>query len=254
MIPRARRRSVEGMTDLIVTSPQGVAATGPHVTPPDAAERFAGYALMGQPFRSGHYLAFRHFTASSIGPAYRAVWLRTPDRRWTIFADAAPEQSCMRYIGSAAHASVTTRVLIDWDGPFAATVRIPDTLEWRFTLADTGMTRLVSGIAAAMPDRLWQSGMILAAMGRMMRPMLRAGSMRLTGRTPNAQTFQFRPERVWRVADTSAVLSGVDVGAPGPLAKPERLADLRMPQRGLFTADLSVRYPSTADPVLSPRY
>lgn len=247
MIGVVDRRSVEPMTNLIVNSPRVVAAAAPHATPADAAEHFAGYALLGQPFGSGYYLAFRHFTASSIGPEYRAVWLRTPTGRWTIFADAPPQQSCMRYIGSAVAESVTTSVQIEWNGPFEATIRIPGILEWRFTLADTGTTRLVSGMAAAMPDALWRSTVILATMGRMLRPMLRAGTMRLGGRTPNAQTFQFRPTRVWRVADASAIVSGVDVGAPGPLATPERLADLRMPQRGLFTADLSVRYPSTAN-------
>jgi hypothetical protein len=39
-------------------------------------ERFAGYGVMGLPFRSGHYLALRHFPASSIGPGFRAVWHR----------------------------------------------------------------------------------------------------------------------------------------------------------------------------------
>jgi hypothetical protein len=51
-------------------------------------ERFAGYGVMGLPFRSGHYLALRHFPASSIGPGFRAVWHRDPHRRWTFYADA----------------------------------------------------------------------------------------------------------------------------------------------------------------------
>lgn len=46
--------------------------------PPGGDERFIGYALMGMPFASGHYLAFRRFPASSVGPAYAAVWLFRP--------------------------------------------------------------------------------------------------------------------------------------------------------------------------------
>jgi len=230
---------------MIATSPRAAAQrAGFPVERSDAVEHLGGYALMGQPFRSGHYLAFRHFLASSIGPEYRAVWLRTPDARWTIFADAEPDRSCMRYIGDAVHTSITTPIAIDWDGPFAATVRIPDTLEWRFELGGSPMTRLVTLMAAAMPDAAWRSESVLGAMGAALRPMLRAGSMRLRGSTPNGQSFQFRPERVWRVTRTTAVVSGVDIGGSGPLKVAERLADLRMPQRGLFTTDLSVRYPS----------
>jgi hypothetical protein len=214
---------------------------------PDPAEHMSGYALMGQPFRSGHYLAFRHFFASSIGPEYRAVWLRTPDMRWTIFADTEPERSCMRYIGSAVETSVTTPIEIEWDDSFSATVRVPGRLEWRFELGKTPMTRLVTLIATAMPDAAWRSGPALGAMGGALRPMLRAGAMRLRGSTPNGQSFQFRPERVWRVTRTTAIVSGANIGAPGPLHVAERLADLRMPQRGLFTTDLTVRYPSATN-------
>jgi hypothetical protein len=214
---------------------------------PDAAEHMTGYALMGQPFRSGHYLAFRHFVASSIGPEYHAVWLRTPDARWTIFADTEPDRSCMRYIGSAVDVSVTAPIAIQWNGPFDATVRIPGKLEWRFELGESPMTRLVTLIATSMPDAAWRSEPMLGVMAPALRPMLRAGSMRLRGSTPNGQNFQFRPERVWRVTRTKAVVCGSDIGAAGPLKVAERLADLRMPQRGLFAADLSVRYPSATN-------
>ena len=35
--------------------------------PPGSGERFAGYGVMGLPFRSGHVLALRRSPASSIG-------------------------------------------------------------------------------------------------------------------------------------------------------------------------------------------
>ena len=42
-------------------------------------ERFTGYGVMGMPFASGHYLALRDMVATSVGPAYRAIWHRDPD-------------------------------------------------------------------------------------------------------------------------------------------------------------------------------
>jgi hypothetical protein len=64
-------------------APRDVAAAsiGTPALPGDAEERFAGYGVMGLPFRSGHYLALRHFPATSIGPGFRAVWHRDPQRR-----------------------------------------------------------------------------------------------------------------------------------------------------------------------------
>src|SRR5436190_20818243 len=69
--------------------------------PPGRGERFAGYGVMGLPFRSGHILALRRFPASSIGPGYRSVWHRGPNARWTFFQDIAPVQACSRYFGAA---------------------------------------------------------------------------------------------------------------------------------------------------------
>ena len=52
-------------------------------------ERFTGYGVMGMPFASGHYLALRDMVASSVGPAYRAIWHRDPEGRWTIHTTGA---------------------------------------------------------------------------------------------------------------------------------------------------------------------
>ena len=41
--------------------------------PPGREERFSGYGVMGLPFRSGHVLGLRRFTASSIGSGYSSV-------------------------------------------------------------------------------------------------------------------------------------------------------------------------------------
>ena len=69
--------------------------------PPGDDERFVGYGVMAQPFASGHVLALRRFVATSVGPAYTAVWHRDPDGRWTFRITGEPLQCCNRYFGSA---------------------------------------------------------------------------------------------------------------------------------------------------------
>ena len=80
-------------------------------------ERFAGYGVMGLPFRSRHYLALRNFPASSIGPGYRAVWHRDPHRRWTFYADAPAEVSCARYFGATPGGAERVPIDVHLDRP-----------------------------------------------------------------------------------------------------------------------------------------
>src|SRR5215813_674896 len=68
--------------------------------PAGEEDRFAGYAVMGVPFRSGHILALRRFPASSVGPAYTSVWHRDPRGMWTFYSTVNPEMGCSRYFGA----------------------------------------------------------------------------------------------------------------------------------------------------------
>lgn len=213
---------------------------------PDPAEHFSGYAVMGQPFRSGYYLAFRHFRRSSVGPGYRAVWVRTPSGGWTIYADAAPELSCARYFGSALDEAVITTVDIEWDGPASATIRVPDRVEWHLELGSSLPTGALTAMALRMPPALWRRNSVLRAMGAVAGTMLGAGRMSICGVAPNGQSFQAQPRRLWQVLQTTAVVDGRDAGRPGPLREQDRLGGFWLPQRGLFAADLGVRFPSTA--------
>lgn len=222
------------------------AAEGITTLPDDNVERFAGYAVMGLPLSSGCYLAFRHFTASSVGPAYRAVWLRRAAGPWTIYATAPPEQSCARYFGSAIEDAVTADVVIHWDSPYQARIQVPGILDWWLKLGTSATTRAISAAASFMPGFLWRSGTALRAMGLGMGPMLRAGSMNFTGQVPNGQTFQAKPLKVWNIVDSKATIDGAPAGTPLPLPEQERLGDFLLPQRGLFVADMGLRFPSTA--------
>src|ERR1700692_2648702 len=74
--------------------------------PSGSSKRFAGYAVIGLPFRSGQVLALRRLPASSQVPSYTSVWHRT-----------AHEQSCSRYVGGQVEENVHAQVRIEWGRP-----------------------------------------------------------------------------------------------------------------------------------------
>ena len=74
------------------------------VLPDGDDERFVGFGVMGLPFAGGHYLALRHFPATTFSPGYRSVWHRDPDGIWTFYATTPGPQSCARYFSSATRA------------------------------------------------------------------------------------------------------------------------------------------------------
>jgi hypothetical protein len=205
--------------------------------PSGLEERFAGYGVMGLPFRSGHLLAMRRFPASSIGPGYRSVWHRDPHGRWTFFQDVAPEIACTRYFGAAIDEVVDATIDIDWSAPSELSITVVGgghRLDWHVTLTSSVTTRLMNAIGAVLPERWWRSHRFLAFMAMVSGTMLRAGKLGLTGRAPNGQRFTAAPLRVWLIADTAATVDGVDLGEMGPASTPGELGDFRIPQRGIF--------------------
>ncbi|MDQ0826941.1 hypothetical protein QFZ60_003114 [Arthrobacter sp. B2I5] len=233
---------------MTIYQPQSSAGATPKLTelPEDPAEHFAGYAVLGLPFTSGHYLAFRDFPVSSVGPGYRSVWHRTPAGEWTIYANTAPEFSCARYFGAAVHHPVETDVDIQWNGPFTALITVPGVVDWRLELGTSAATSMLTAMAVRMPETLWRSEPVLRAMGAFAGPLLNAGRMKVSGVVPNGQTFQAQPRQLWLVTDSQATILGEDAGRPGALEVQDHLADFWLPQRGLFGAQVGVRFPSTA--------
>jgi len=65
---------------------------------------------------------------------------------------------------------------------------------------------------------------------------LRSGRIRLAGASPNRQHFRAAPVWVWRVAESHALLDGVDLGTPQRLPQQIRMGDFWLPQRGMFYA------------------
>jgi hypothetical protein len=212
------------------------AATASPALPVGDDERFAGYGVMGLPFGSGHYLAFRCWPRTSIGAGHRAVWHRDPGGTWTFYATQPPELSCARYLSAATTSEpVTCAIDASWTGPGSLRVTIAGgVLSWDIGIRATAATRLMTASAAAMPSPAWDSRLIMAAMGHIAGPVLGAGRVRLAGHMPNGQAFLAAPLRVWAIGASRAVLHGADLGTAGPLPEQARLGDFWMPQRGIF--------------------
>jgi hypothetical protein len=205
--------------------------------PAGSGERFAGYGVMGLPFGSGHILALRRFPASSLGPGYRSVWHRDPQGRWTFFQDVASAYGCSRYFGPAIAQVTAARIDIDWDDPTRFSVTVTDAprrLHWSVALTTSAITRAMSTIGSHLPEAAWRQRWFLAGMGAAAGPMLRAGKVSLVGRAPNGQQFFANPVSVWLVAESQATLDGISLGPVGPAPVPGRMADFRIPQRGVF--------------------
>lgn len=218
-----------------MTTPGEFAASIDQSDLPDYGhERFAGYGIMAQPFRSGHVLTLRRFPHNTIGGAYTSVWHCDPAGRWTMWSDAPPAQSCPRYFGPELSACEQSRIGVEWPDPWTVRVHIDGTLEWESRIARTAATTLMTAMATRLPRAVWRNRTALRAIGSFAGPVLRAGSIRLAGKVPSRQWFQVRIPRVWAVDETAATLHGQDLGAPGSVREQRWLGDFALPNRGLF--------------------
>ena len=220
-----------------MTSPALAAAAAESTTLPGGdGERFAGFGVMGLPFTSGHVLAMRRFPASSIGPSYTSVWHRDPDGRWAFWQDQPDEQSCPRYFSDSVSETRTVTIELDWPADSTLRIAIPDVgLTWTSTLSSTTVTRALNAVGGVLPHRAWRSRSLLAGMSAVAGRALRAGTVGLTGATPNGQDFTANPLRMWVIDDASARIGDTDLGPAGPLAEQAHLADFWIPQRGVFS-------------------
>jgi hypothetical protein len=218
-------------------SPRAAAAAveAAPLLPGGANERFHGYGVTGVAFASGHVLALRRFPASSIGPAYSAVWLRSPLGPWTFYADVEPELACGRYFGSAGSVAARSEIIVSWLGDASFTVRVRAArLAWAVHLRSTPATRLLSAVAR-LPAVLRHGPRIRTALAATAGRVLGVGHLVFDGRAPQGQRFSIDPQRVWAVDASSARLQNQHLG---PLVLPQgqnRLGDLWIPRWGMFT-------------------
>lgn len=120
--------------------------------PPGTEERFAGSAVIGLPFRSGHVLSLRRFPASSVGPGYTSVWHRDPAANWTFYQTVAPEQGCSRYFGREIERNVVAPIHVEWLGPAQFLVVVKDAVTWEVTLTETVASRVINTAARLLPE------------------------------------------------------------------------------------------------------
>ena len=220
-----------------MTTPRAAAERAERLSSPrpGLGERFSGYGVMGLPFRSGHYLALRRFPANPFGRPYHSVWHRDPEGSWVFYGDTPTDASCPRYFDAAITAASIADISIAWTGSSRLVVDVQGVLQWNIEVRRTPATALMTGVGRLMPRAMWDNAAVLALMGRAAAPVLRVGRIRLGGTVPNGQWFKANPRLIWRIADSTAVINGVDLGPIGPLREQARLGDFWLPQRGIFS-------------------
>src|SRR4029077_20512192 len=109
----------------------------------------------------------------SVGPAYRAIWHRDPEGRWTIQTTGPAELTCPRYFGSVTATAHAPDIDVSWRDERTLEVTLGDDLRWWMELGATPATRVMTGMGGALPEVGWNSNAILAAMGPTARTMLR---------------------------------------------------------------------------------
>jgi hypothetical protein len=205
------------------------------VLPAASCERVSGYGVMGLPFRSGHVLGLRRWTASSVGEAFTSIWHRAPDGSWTFYESAPCDVACSRYFGADVQRTRLTPIGLDWHGLRRLRIQTPDgAVDWTIQVAATPVTWVMSQVGSLMPTRLWRSAPVLTLLGHAAGRLLGVGEVRLSGQTSNGQHFDANPLRIWYVTASRAVVDGEDLGPVGPLAQQAHLADFYIPQRGIF--------------------
>jgi hypothetical protein len=220
--------------------------------PAAGREWVTGYGVMGLPFRSGHVLGLRRWTASSVGEAFTSIWHRNPEGRWTFYETAPSEFACCRYFGAAVERVRLGPIGLHWENPRRLHVRTLDdtTVDWTVQLASTPTTRVMSMVGSALPTAAWRWRPLLSAMGHAAGTMMRAGKVQLTGMTSNGQHFDANPRRIWYVTAGHARVEGQQLGPIGPLFEQARLADFYFPQRGIFAIGRVFVTPVLGDDVL----
>jgi hypothetical protein len=217
--------------------------------PAGECERVSGYGVMGLPFRSGHVLGLRRWTASSVGDRFTSIWHRNPEGRWTFYESVSCDIACSRYFGAEVDTARVGPIAIDWEGARRLRVYTLDdeAVDWTIELGSTAITRAMSMVSSALPTSAWRWPSMLSAAGWVAEHTLRAGKVQLTGMTSNGQHFDANPLNIWYVTQSHAVVEGHDLGPIGPLAEQAHMADFYFPQRGIFAKGRVFVTPPTAD-------
>jgi hypothetical protein len=204
---------------------------------PGMADRFAGYALAGLGFESGHIIALRRVSASTIGPPFSSVWLRSPDGEWTVHTNVDPGRSCPRYFGAAKLDVRSDDIDIRWTSARELSISVRRArLHVALRLAVLPAAALIGGLSSLVPAALWRHYELPVRAATYAARVLGLGELTLMGRTGSSHAYRIRPRALWRVAAAAAVIDGADAGGIVPLDGDVMLGDFRVPARGLFAA------------------
>ena len=217
--------------------------------PPGPGDRFEGYAVLGVAFASGDVLALRRYPLSSTGAGYTSVWHRNADGRWTFYSDIAADQGCARYFARHVSKTIVAPIRIEWTGPRSLDVAVDGgrLLAWSLCLAPTISTRLLNVVSRMLPAGCWSSERALTTLGGVARLALRAGRLRLAGRTPSGNLFMTTLWRIWTIRASRATIGSRKLGRLERLPAQVSLGDLWIPRRPLFTAGAVVILPPLTD-------
>ena len=212
-------------------------------------------------------------TGSSACSSPRATCWRCAASRWPRAAAATPpcgidapaargrstptrlaDQGCTSHFAPALDRVAVSPIRLEWDGPWHLAISVDGGREisWRVTLAAPWRIRLVTTMAAAIPERWWTRPRALAAIAAAVRAMLGTGPLRLAGRLPSGARYLSNPRRVWLIEASRASIRGVDLGEVTRLSQRVALGDFVIPRRALLASGPLFIEPAAPAPVPVP--
>lgn len=204
-------------------------------------EYVRGWGVFALPFDSGHVLALRVFPENDFSP-YRTVWHRDPEGRWSIYVDGPRlDTACPRYYGPACTHIGHARIGIEWSGP--ATLRVTmdvPRLEWTLTATETLILRFLNATSPGLPIWTWRSRPLMRVRELLARGILGMGDIRLSGTMPSGHVGIFMPQRMYFIVDTTAILSGEDLGQTARVSPNPQIGQVPLPARGVLAAGQAV--------------
>ena len=197
-------------------------------------EYVKGWGVFVLPFDSGHVLALRVFPENDFGP-YHSLWHRDPAGRWSIHVDGARlDTACPRYFAAACERTDFAHIELTWTGPRSLQVVMDaPSLRWTLTASENAALRLLNPISAALPLATWRPRPLVRARELLARA-LGMGDMRLSGVMPSGHVGTLMPRRMHFIERSTAVLEGVDLGAPAHVKENPKIGDAPLPSRGIL--------------------
>lgn len=198
-------------------------------------EHVRGFGVFALPFSSGHILALRVFPQGDFGP-FATLWHRSPAGNWSLYYDAPrADIACPRYFGPAARQVLPAHLTVTWTGPMALRVETDaPALDWAVSLRVTPLLRAMNAVSARLPLSSWRPPVLVRVRQWMAHRLLGMGDVTLVGRMPSGHHGILMPAHILFVADSHAVLDGVDLGTPIRLRENPRIGQVVLPARPTF--------------------